>query len=88
MNSLVVIIKVAFDVMTWLIIARVLLSWFPHNPYNPVIRFIYEVTEPILSPFRRLLPSTPLPIDFSPIIAILVLQALEKLLISLILHLA
>ncbi|WP_258359349.1 YggT family protein [Moorella sulfitireducens] len=87
MQTLVLLIRTAFEVLNWLIIARILLSWFPHNPYHPIMRFIYEVTEPVLAPFRRLMPRTSIPIDFSPIIAVLVLQLVERLLISFILRL-
>ncbi|CEP69494.1 Uncharacterised protein family Ycf19 [Moorella glycerini] len=87
MPTLAILIRVAFEVLNWLIIARILISWFPHDPYHPVMRFIYEVTEPVLAPFRRLMPRTSIPIDFSPIIAVLVLQLVERLLISFILRL-
>lgn len=61
---------------------RVLLSWIPHNPRNPLIGFIYEITEPILAPFRRLMPRGGVPIDFSPMIALLVLVLLERLVLQ------
>ncbi|WP_406678196.1 YggT family protein [Neomoorella carbonis] len=87
MQTLLLLIRAAFEVLNWLIIARILISWFPHDPNHPVLRFIYEVTEPVLAPFRRLMPRTSIPIDFSPIIAVLVLQLVERLLISFILNL-
>lgn len=86
MQTLAVLVRVAFEVLNWLIIARILMSWFPHDPNNPIMRFIYEITEPVLAPFRRLMPRTTMPIDFSPIIAVLVLQLVERLLINFILH--
>jgi YggT family protein len=73
---------VAFQVLYWLIIARVILSFF-RSPYNPVTRFVYEITEPILAPFRRILPKGGM-IDFSPFLAILSLNLLEWLLLNLI----
>ncbi|MGI9859914.1 YggT family protein [Moorella naiadis] len=86
MQTLAVLVRVAFEVLNWLIIARILISWFPHDPDNVIMRFIYEITEPVLAPFRRLMPRTTIPIDFSPIIAVLVLQLVERLLITFILH--
>lgn len=83
MQSVDTIILVAFEVLIWLIIARVLLSWFPHDPRNTIIRFIYETTEPILAPIRRIMPRGSLPLDFSPLIAIIVLQLIERLLLRL-----
>jgi len=54
---------------------------------NPVTRFIYEVTEPVLGLFRRLLPPRPsFPIDFSPILAFIVLQLLENIVTRIILR--
>ncbi|SMB94241.1 YggT family protein [Desulfonispora thiosulfatigenes DSM 11270] len=71
------LIVTAFDVMSWLIIARVLLSWIPHNPQNMIINFIYELTELILGPIRRFMPSLG-GLDFSPVIAIIFLDWLLK----------
>lgn len=87
MQTLAILIRVAFEVLNWLIIARIIISWFPHDPYHPIMRFIYEITEPVLAPFRRLMPRSSIPIDFSPIIAVLVLQMVERLLIGFILRL-
>ncbi|MCL5290426.1 MAG: YggT family protein, partial [Firmicutes bacterium] len=49
MGILLTAIDVAFQVYTWILIVRIILSWVRHNPYQPVIRFIYEVTEPYLA---------------------------------------
>lgn len=73
-------VRTAFEVFNWLIIIRVVLSWIPHNPYSPIFKFIYEVTEPVLAPFRRMIGIRP-GIDFSPIIAIFALQVVEYLII-------
>ena len=83
--SVAQVVYVAFQVYSWLIFIRVLLSWFPINPYNPIIKFIYEITEPLLAPMRKILPPSPaMPIDFSPILAIIVLQFVERLTLMLI----
>jgi uncharacterized protein YggT (Ycf19 family) len=52
------LINTAFTVLIWLIIGRCILSFVSHNPYHPIIKFVYDITEPIMSPFRRLLPGT------------------------------
>ena len=78
--SLITVVKAAFEVMSWLIIIRVLLSWFRHNPYNPFIRFIYEITEPVLAPFRKIIPNLGA-IDISPIVAIIALRFLESFIV-------
>jgi YggT family protein len=82
--DLVRIIEVAFRVLELLIIARVILSWIRIGYENPIVRFIYEITEPILAPIRKLMPGN-IMIDFSPLIAILILQLIEMLVFSLLL---
>lgn len=70
----------AFEVYYFLVIANVLLSWFPLARGNAITVFIYDMTEPYLRIFRRILPPSPrMPIDFSPILAIFVLYFLESL---------
>jgi len=82
---LVDFIVIAFRVLFWLIIARVVLSWIPiGNPNNFIVNFIYEITEPILAPIRNLIPRGSLPIDFSPIIALILLRLLESFILGLI----
>lgn len=86
--DIISIVRTAFSVLTWLIIARVILSWIRLDPSNPIVNFIYEFTEPILAPFRRIMPKAGgLPIDFSPILAFLVIRLVEGLVISLLLNL-
>lgn len=83
MSFLKELVWYAFTIYNYLILARVLLSWFPHNPRQPVIRFINEITEPVLAPFRRLMPRTAVPIDFSPILAFLVLDLVKSFVLRL-----
>lgn len=82
MYFLIDFIDLVFEVMYWLIIVRVLLSWIPHNPYNPIIRFIYEVTEIVMAPVRRVLPLQAMGIDFSPIVVLILLQLVKVLAIN------
>jgi YggT family protein len=63
----------------WIIIIRALISWVNPDPWNPIVRFLYQVTEPVLRPIRRRLPFTG--IDFSPIIVILVIYFLQMFLV-------
>lgn len=87
MLGLISIVHVAFRVLDFLILARVLLSWFPVDRYNPVVRFIYEITEPVLAPIRRYTLRGAMPIDFSPFIALLALQFVEWLVVQLLIGL-
>ena len=57
----------------FIIIARAVLSWVSPDPYNPIVRFIHNVTEPVLYQIRKRLPMMYGGIDFSPIIVILII---------------
>ena len=78
------------DLLGWVIqffiiviIARAVISWVDADPYNGLVRFIHAVTEPLLSPIRKLMPPWRLNgIDFSPMVAILILYFLRTFLIS------
>lgn len=83
-------IHIVFRAYTYLVLARVILSWIRIDPYHPVwgpiLRFIYQTTEPLLGAVRRLLPSMG-GLDFSPIIVFLGLDLVRGLLIQLVLGL-
>ena len=65
------------------IIARALATWFVQDPSNPIVAMLHDITEPIVGPIRRLMPSTGM-VDFSPLIALILLQILQRVLVSLI----
>ena len=54
-------------------IARAVLSWVSPDPYNPIVRFINNVTDPVLNQIRKRLPMMYGGIDFSPIVVILII---------------
>lgn len=60
-----------------IIIARAVLSWVSPDPYNPIVRFIYGVTEPVIYQVRSRIPSSFGGIDFSPVIVILIIYFLQ-----------
>lgn len=64
----------------WIIIGRAIISWVNADPYNPIVRFLFEVTEPLLGPIRRRLPIMG-GIDFSPVILIMVIMFLQSFLV-------
>lgn len=68
------------NVYTWLILARVILSWVNPNPHNEILRMVIRITEPVLAPLRRLIPVRG--VDFSPILAFLILRLLMRLLLG------
>lgn len=67
-------------VFFWTVLASVILSWIPTDNGNPVVPLIYQISEPLLAPFRRLLPD--LPIDLSPILTILCVQMARLLVVQ------
>jgi len=69
------VVYYAAEVYTWLIFARIIFSWVRVNPYNPVVKFIIEMTEPVLGFFRNRIPPFGM-MDFSPIFALLAVQLL------------
>ncbi len=64
--------------MTWAIIARSLLSWFPVDQTSTLYQMLHRVTEPIIEPFRRFMPNTGM-IDMSPLMAIIGLLVMQML---------
>jgi len=80
LNPIIQVVDIVFEVLVWLIIARCILSFVRHNPYQPVIRFVYDVTEPIMAPFRRLIPAAG-GLDFSPIVVLLVLSLVQRIVV-------
>jgi YggT family protein len=80
---LVRFINFVLNIYTFLIIARAIISWVNPDPYNQVVRILDKLTEPVLYPIRKLLRRVTgnLPMDFSPIIAIVLIQIAGSLLI-------
>jgi YggT family protein len=66
----------------WIIIARAVLSWVNPDPFNPIVRFLYRVTEPVLRPIRHRLPTLSIGIDLSPMVVILAIFFLDNFLVS------
>jgi len=69
------LIMLILDIYTWVIIAAAVISWVAPNPYNPAVRLLRRLTEPVLAPIRQLLPPwKTFGLDFSPMIIILLIQ--------------
>ncbi len=76
---LVEIVQATVLVLTLLIIARALLSWFPNvDPRNPAVEFLITVTEPILAPIRAVMPRLGF-IDLTPMVAIILLNVIGRI---------
>ncbi len=85
-SILIAIINVLFQFASLAILARVILSWLPMagiriDPYQPVVRLLYQMTDPILEPLRKF--TTFGMIDFSPIAALILLEVIRHVLVNL-----
>ncbi len=83
--ALVQIINLLFNAFYILILARIIFSWVRVSPYHPtwgpIMRFVYQVTDPIMEPIRRIMPATG-GIDFSPMIVLILASVLRSVLIN------
>ncbi|MBP9854423.1 MAG: YggT family protein [Candidatus Omnitrophica bacterium] len=74
------IIGIILQLVTLLIFIRAVISWFSPDPYNPLVRFLDQATEPILQPLRRFMP--PMAVDFSPFIALLLIIFINRFFVA------
>ena len=72
----------------WIIIARAIVSWVSPDPYNPIVRVLYQITEPVLRWVRQRLPVATMGIDFSPMVVILALLFLQRFLVPVLYRIA
>ncbi len=73
-------VDLLFTILTYAIIARALVSWFPVRQDNKLVVLLNEITEPVLVPLRRIIPKLGT-IDLTPIVAIVLLQVLQNLIV-------
>ena len=74
------IIELLLQLFNLALLARIILSWFPNvDRRNPVIQFLFDITEPVLRPIREMLPSSGM-FDFSPMIVFLIIQVISTVL--------
>ena len=77
--ALAKIVELADGILTiykYILLASVIISWVNADPYNPVVNFIYRVTEPLLRRIRRHMPNTGM-IDFSPLVAFALIYVIQ-----------
>ena len=76
------VLSYALEIYGWMILIRALLSWVNPDPNNGIVQFIERMTEPVLAPFRKLVPPFRLGIDISPLLAILMIYFLKIFLVQ------
>ena len=82
------ILNIALSLYMWIVIGRAIISWVNPDPYNPIVKFLNAVTEPILYPIRKKIPINLGGIDFSPILVILAIIFLQSFLVKTLMQLA
>jgi len=81
LNGIAQVLDILLTLYMWMIIGRAIISWVSPDPYNPIVRFLYQATEPVLYQVRRYLPFFG-GIDFSPIVVILLIVFIKAALIN------
>lgn len=87
LNSLAMLMGMIFKMVYFVLIIRIMLSWVNPDPYNQIVRTIYRVTEPILAPFRRIIPPIGM-VDISPVVVFLLLSFIERFVVGILLQLS
>lgn len=82
LSALATVLGIALEIYMWVIIARALISWVNPDPYNPVVRFLHSITEPILYRVRKAVPMHGMGLDLSPILVILAIYFLQIFLVQ------
>ncbi len=85
-RALIDIVNIVFELFSLLMLARIIMSWFNPNPYNPIVQFLHNTTEPILAPVRRRLPPMGM-FDFSPLVVLIAAWVIQQILIRLLVDL-
>jgi YggT family protein len=83
------ILELAFTIYIFIVIARALISWVNPDPYNPIVRFLHNMTDPALYQIRRLMPFLQMGgLDLSPIALLLLLSVAQQLVVGFLYRLA
>ena len=81
LTAIATVLDIGLRLYMWIIIARAVLSWVNPDPYNPIVRFLYSATEPVLYRVRRTVPSYAAGMDFAPLIVLLGIFFLQAFLV-------
>ena len=88
LNSIATLIDFVLSAYMWIVIGRAIISWVNPDPYNPIVRFLREVTDPVLDRIRRFIPLFGGGLDFTPVILILLILFLRSFLVPTLHHMA
>jgi YggT family protein len=82
MPTVIWIVSLLFQVYEFLVLIRVLLTWVNINPFHPAIQLLNQVTDPILKPIRRFVPPVGGTLDLSPVVALILLEITQRVVVS------
>ncbi|MBF0137676.1 MAG: YggT family protein [Magnetococcus sp. DMHC-1] len=82
LHSIGTLLGFVLQIYSWMILARVLISWVNPDPYNPIVQFLARFTDPVLRPVQRLLPPMG-GLDLSPIVVMMGIMMLQRLVTAL-----
>ena len=82
LGAIAEVLHYVLSIYMWIVIIAALISWVNPDPYNPIVRFLFSVTEPVFATVRRLLPFSYMGIDFSPLIVFLIIMFLDRFLVN------
>jgi len=74
------VLHAILSIYFWIVIGRAVISWVNPDPYNPIVRFLYNATEPVFSRMRRILPLQFGGMDFTPIVLLIIIGVLQNIL--------
>lgn len=81
-EAVATVLSMLLTVYMWILVIRAIVSWVNPDPYNPVVRFLYSATEPVLYRLRRAMPFlSARGFDFSPLVALIAIVFLRAFLV-------
>ena len=88
LRAIAEVVDILLSVYIWLIVGRAVLSWVNPDPYNPIVRFLYAATEPVLGFARRYIPPIGGSMDLSPIVVLLIIVFIKRAVVNSLFQLA
>jgi len=82
LGAMATVLQLVLTLYMWIVIARALISWVNPDPYNPIVRFLYNATEPLLYRVRRVLPVFAGGLDLSPLVVVVAIYFLQAFLVQ------
>ncbi len=80
-DSLATIMDIVLTIYIWILVIRAILSWVNPDPYNPIVRFLYNITEPLMCRVRRILPIQFGGVDLTPVVIIIAIIFLRSFIV-------